>query len=90
MGDPEVCFCFAEKGERNMAENQQFYMRRLNYRLIGGLLLSWMCGPEIAFVYDPQNQRPVMIDTVPKSRREISCLLVTLFLAAAVLAAGRQ
>ena len=39
MGDPEVCFCFAEKGERNMAENQQFYMRRLNYRLIGGLLL---------------------------------------------------
>ena len=54
--------------------------------LIGGLLLSWMCGPEIAFVYDPQNQRPVMIDTVPKSRREISCLLVTLFLAAAAIA----
>ena len=54
--------------------------------LLGGLLLSWMCGPEIAFIYDQQTQRPVMIDTVPRSRREISCLLVTLFLAAAAIA----
>ena len=51
--------------------------------LLGGLLLSWLIGPEISFIYDPQKQKPVMIDTVPKSRREISCLLVTLFLAAA-------
>ncbi len=54
--------------------------------LLGGLLLSWMCGPEIAFIYDERTQRPVMIDTVPRSRREISCLLVTLFLAAAAAA----
>ena len=51
--------------------------------LLGGLLLSWLIGPEISFVYDPLSQKPVMIDTVPKSRREISCLLVTLFFAAA-------
>ncbi len=54
--------------------------------LLGGLLLSWMCGPEIAFVYDEQTQRPLMIDTVPRSRREISFLLVTLFLFAAAAA----
>ena len=51
--------------------------------LLGGLLLSWLIGPEISFVYDPLSQKAVMIDTVPKSRREISCLLVTLFFAAA-------
>ena len=54
--------------------------------LLGGLLLAWLIGPEIAFVFDPQTQKPVMIDTVPKSRREISCLLVTLFFAAAAFA----
>ena len=51
--------------------------------LLTGLLLAWLIGPEIVFVFDPERQKPVMIDTVPKSRREISCLLVTLFLAAA-------
>lgn len=54
--------------------------------LLCGLLLSWLCGPEIGFVFDPQTQRPVMVDTVPRSRREISCLLVTLFFAAAAYA----
>lgn len=54
--------------------------------LFGGLLLAWLIGPEIVFIYDPQKQKPVMIDTVPKSRREISCLLVTLFFAAAAYA----
>lgn len=58
--------------------------------LLGGGLLAWLCGPEIGFVINEAEQKPVMIDTVPRSRREISCLLVTLFLAAAVLAAGRQ
>lgn len=58
--------------------------------LLGGLLLSWLCGPEIAFVYDEKAEKPAAVDTVPRSRREISFLLVTLFLAAAALAAGRQ
>ena len=50
--------------------------------LIGGLLLSWMCGPEIAFVFDEKTQKPVMLNTVPRSRREISYALVTAFFAA--------
>lgn len=54
--------------------------------LLGGLLLSWLCGPEIAFILDENTRQPVMIDTVPRSRREISCLLVTLFFAAAAYA----
>ena len=54
--------------------------------LLGGLLLSWLCGPEIAFLLDESTRRPVMVDTVPRSRREISCLLVTLFFAAAAYA----
>ena len=51
--------------------------------LLSGLLLSWLIGPEICFVFDPQTRKPVMFDTVPRSRKEISCLLVTLFFAAA-------
>ena len=51
--------------------------------LLSGLLLSWLIGPEICFIFDPQTRKPVMFDTVPRSRREISCLLVTLFFAAA-------
>ena len=51
--------------------------------LLSGLLLAWLIGPEISFILDPQTQKPVMIDTVPRSRKEISCLLVTLFFAAA-------
>lgn len=54
--------------------------------LFCGLLLSWLCGPELGFLYDMKNQRQVLIDTVPRSRREISCLLVTLFIAAAAYA----
>ena len=50
--------------------------------LAGGLLLSWMCGPEIGFILDEKTQKPVMIDMVPGSRREISCALVTAFFAA--------
>jgi rhomboid protease GluP len=50
--------------------------------LIGGLLLSWMCGPEIAFIFDEKTQKPVMVDTVKRSRREISYALVTIFFAA--------
>ena len=57
--------------------------------LLGGLLLSWLCGPEIAFIYDVNTQKPVMVDTVPRSRREISYLLVTLFFAAAAYALPR-
>ncbi len=54
--------------------------------LFGGLLLSWLSGPEIGFILDPESGKPVMVDTVPRSRREISCLLVTLFFAAAAFA----
>ena len=50
--------------------------------LLGGLLLSYLIGPEIIFVYDASNNRPVMVNTIPRSRREISCLLTTLFFAA--------
>ena len=50
--------------------------------LAGGLLLSFLCGPEIAFVLDKNTQKPVMVNTVPRSRIEISCALVTLFFAA--------
>ena len=54
--------------------------------LLGGLLLAWLSGPEIGFVLDPKTGKPVMVDLVPRSRREISCLLVTLFFAAAAFA----
>ena len=58
--------------------------------LAGGLLLSWMCGPEIAFVFDADEQKPKMVDMVPRSRREISFALVTIFFAAFAFAfAGR-
>ena len=50
--------------------------------LLGGLLLSWLVGPEIIFIYDAANNRPVMVNTIPRSRREISFLLTTLFFAA--------
>ena len=50
--------------------------------LLGGLLLSYLMGPEITFIYDEANDRTVMVNTVPRSRREISCLLTTLFFAA--------
>ena len=50
--------------------------------LVGGLLLAWMCGPEIAFAFDKEHQKPVMINLVPRSRREISFVLVTAFFAA--------
>lgn len=49
--------------------------------LIGGALLSYLCGPELAFLIDPERQKPVLIDTVPAKRREISCALVTIFFA---------
>ena len=54
--------------------------------LLSGLLLAWMCGPEISFIYNTDEHKPVLVDTIPKSRREISYLLVTLFLAAAAIA----
>lgn len=50
--------------------------------LLGGLLLAWMCGPEITVVFDREKQKPALVDMVPRSRREISYLLVTAFLAA--------
>lgn len=50
--------------------------------LVGGTLLAWMCGPEMAFVLDEQTQKPALVNTVPRSRREISCALVTVFFAA--------
>ena len=50
--------------------------------LAGGTLLAWMCGPEIAFILDRETQNPVMVNTVPRSRIEISCALVTAFFAA--------
>lgn len=50
--------------------------------LVCGLLLAWMCGPEIGFVLDNDTQKPKMIDMVPRSRREISYALVTAFFAA--------
>ena len=50
--------------------------------LAGGLLLSWMCGPEIAFVLNEKEQKVTMVNTVPRSRIEISYALVTAFFAA--------
>lgn len=50
--------------------------------LVSGLLLGWMCGPEIAFKIDPETKKPVMVDLIQRSRREISFALVTLFFAA--------
>ena len=57
--------------------------------LLGGALLAWLCGPELGFAFNEADQKPVMYDTVPRSRREISYLLVTLFIAAAALAASK-
>lgn len=58
--------------------------------LAGGLLLAWMCGPEIGFIIDANNKKPRMINMVPRKRIEISCLLVTVFFAAFAFAfAGR-
>lgn len=50
--------------------------------LVGGTLLAWMCGPEMAFVFNEQTQKVSLVDTVPRSRREISYALVTAFFAA--------
>lgn len=50
--------------------------------LFGGLLLSYLIGPEFIYVYDEAEDRAVKVNTIPRSRIEISCLLTTLFLAA--------
>ncbi len=50
--------------------------------LAGGTLLAWLCGPELAFVFDDENKKVKMVNTVPRSRIEISCALVTAFFAA--------
>jgi len=50
--------------------------------LLGGLLISWMCGPEIAFLYDEKEHKAKMINSVPRKRIEITYALVTLFFAA--------
>lgn len=50
--------------------------------LAGGTLLAWMCGPEMAFIVDEKTKRPELVNTVPRSRIEISCALVTVFFAA--------
>ena len=57
--------------------------------LLGGTLLAWMCGPEIGFVIDQNQKKAQMVDTVPRSRREISYALVTLFFAALAFAFER-
>ena len=54
--------------------------------LIGGTLLGYMCGPRIALVYNQQDQKPVLVDTMPRKTREISFVLVTVFFIALTLA----
>ncbi|MBR6090680.1 MAG: rhomboid family intramembrane serine protease [Anaerolineaceae bacterium] len=48
--------------------------------LIGGLLIAWLCGPELAFAVKDGGFE--LVDMVPRSRREISYALVTAFFAA--------
>lgn len=57
--------------------------------LLGGTLLSWMCGPELTLAFDQKEQKPVLLNMVPRSRREISYALVTVFFAALAFAFGR-